>query len=176
MDIQIASDKIKLKPFSLGWLNYCGFAGGLIMIGLIQAYFYLKNIGTDMEASFFNEFLLFIPIVILSCFIQYKRLEYKTFKLNCSLESFKENTRKLLIENKWKIDYDNKNYIQATYNNGLGILNMDMLTIKYKKDEIQWNVIRHPHNHNSFLALLTLNSKGRKMISMIKSKHDKMKR
>jgi hypothetical protein len=75
--------------------------------------------------------------------------------------------RQLLTDNKWEIDYDNKKFLQATFRGNF--FNLDMLTLRYGKSEIKWNVIHHPQSHNSIAALFSLNRQGRKMIEKIKA-------
>jgi len=45
-----------------------------------------------------------------------------------------------------------------------------MLTLRYGKSEIKFNVIHHPHSSNSIAVLFSLNRQGRKIIAKIKAK------
>ncbi len=161
----IKPDKLRFKIGSLEWMNFFGLPSFLILISLINAYFYFNDMNHSASKTFLIGFVLTLVIGFISYKIQQKRLNYKVFKLNTDLLEFKEKARQLLKENHWEIDYDNKQFIQATFRGN--IFNLDMLTLRFKKDEIQWNIIHHPGSHNSIAAVLTLNRQGKKMIKKI---------
>ena len=137
----------------------------MVLISLLSIYSYLKDVDNPNSSTFLTISIITMLIGISICFNQLRRLKYKTFKLTKSQTEFKENTRILLENNKWDIEYDNQNYIQATYRGSL--FNLDVLTLRFKKNEIQWNVINHPNAHNPIAASLSLNIPGKKMIKKI---------
>lgn len=161
----IKPDKIKFKLGSFEWMNFFGLPSSLIIISLFPLYFYLKDIDNATSKTELTGFIVIMVIGIATYIFQFSRLNYKTFKLNNSIIEFKERTRKLLEENKWQIDYDNQNYLQATFRGN--IFNLDMLTLRFKKNEIQWNIIHHPESRNMIAALLPFNRQGKKMIKKI---------
>lgn len=161
----IKPDRIKFKLGSFEWLNFFGVPSFLILISLISLYVSLKDNDNGASKSLLLVFVVTMIIGITTYIIQHRRLKYKTFQLTKSLTEFKENTRKLLHDNKWEIEYDNQNYLQATYRGS--IFNLDLLTLRFKKTEIQWNLIHHPDSHNSIAALLSMNRPGRRIIKKI---------
>lgn len=116
----------------------------------------------------------FLIIVILSCipigigtyYFQSNKLKFNFFTLTKDIESFKKELRELFLKEGWDIEHDTKNFIQASYN---GLFTFDMLTLKYKKNEIQWNVIHHPDTRNIIASLFSINIRGRRMIKKIKA-------
>lgn len=107
-----------------------------------------------------------IAIGIVLYVIQDRKLRFKSFKLNSPLDDFIENVRKILEEDGWDVEYDNHAYIQAV--NRTSLFSLDLLTIKYSKNEIKWNLINHPESINSTASLISLNLKGKKTMNKIK--------
>lgn len=163
----IKKDKIVLKIGSFEWLNYFGLPTGFIGFSLIEIYFFLIETNHQNAITLLIGFLLSLILGVGTYWVQLKRLNFSTFVLNKEIEVFKKEIRELLNNNEWEIDYDNQAYLQATYKGSS--FNLDMLTIKFRRDKIQWNVIHHPQSHNSISALFTTNRYGRKMIEKIKA-------
>jgi hypothetical protein len=160
----IKKNKISFKIGSLQWLNFFGMPIGLIGFSFIQIFLIIKDSNTP------NNTQILCPIIILilgvsTYYFQTKRLLFKTLKINKDILIFKNEIREILNNNEWKIDYDNKLYLQARYEGSL--FNSDMLTLKFKKSEIQWNIIHHPNSQNSIASLFTLNKQGNRIIKKI---------
>jgi len=167
MNESIRSDRLNFKIGSFEWLNFFGLPIFLILVSFFFLYSYLKDVTNQDSQIFLISFVLTIFIGIVSYRVQLERLKFKTLKISKELETLKVEVRELLTDNKWEIDYDNKKFLQATFRGN--IFNLDMLTLRYGKSEIQWNVIHHPQSHNSIAALFSLNRQGRKMIEKIKA-------
>ncbi|MGE4288637.1 MAG: hypothetical protein AB7E36_08120 [Salinivirgaceae bacterium] len=163
----IRKDRLKFKYFSLERLNFFGLPTAFIVIGIIHGVFLFKADFKSINHLILVGFFAFLILGISTYYLQLNRLKFKNIRLTKNLDDFKTELKKILISNNWEIDYDNNLYLQATFRNGL--TNLDMLTIKFKKKEIQWNVIRHPWSQNSIAALITINIEGRKMIEIIKA-------
>ncbi|MCB0380468.1 MAG: hypothetical protein KDD24_04375 [Flavobacteriales bacterium] len=163
----IKNDRIVFKIGSLEWLNYYGLPAGILGLSLIQLFFLFKDFDNLKYDVILLNFCLTLILGIGTYYLQIIRLRFKSFKINKDLDAFKNEIRLLFDSNKWKIDYDNQQYMQATYRGS--IFNLDMITLRFKKNEIQWNVIHHPWSHNAIAALLTLNRQGYKMIKQIKA-------
>lgn len=163
----IKKDRLKFKFGSLEWMNFFGLPTGLIIFGLIFFIFIFKTDAQDKKFVLWIGFICCLVSGVLTYFLQLYRLRFKSFKLNRQLSDFKNDIREILKNSNWEIDYDNKLYLQATYRGSL--INLDMLTLRFTKKEIRWNVIRHPLSHNSIAALITLNRQGKKIIKQIKA-------
>ena len=164
----IKPDRIVFKIGSLEWLNYFGLPIGFIVLSLIQFYFLLKDLTGSKNEIYFLGFVLTFLLGLTTYYIQIRRLRFKTIKLKRDLNDLKSDINSILISNGWEIDYDNKLCLQATYKGS--IFNLDMLTLRFRKSEIQWNVIHHPHSHNSIAALFTLNRQGNRILKKIKAR------
>lgn len=167
MNESIKSDRLNFKIGSFEWLNYFGLPTFLILISFFFLYSYLKDYTNQDDQIFLISFVLTIFIGVVSYRVQLGRLKFKTLKISKELETLKDELRELLTNNKWEIDYDNQKFLQATFRGN--IFNLDMLTLRYGKSEIKWNVIHHPRSHNSIAALFSLNRQGRKIIEKIKA-------
>jgi len=156
------NNELYIKPGSLGWLNYFGIPTFLIGIGLTALFIYLiKGVGLK-DISIY---LIVIAIGTVLYIYQKKKLKFKSLDLNIPTDLFIEKTRKLLLNEGWKIEYDNKEYLQAIYRDGL--FRLDCLTIKKYKHKIDYNLIHHPEDHNSIASLIDLNLKGKKTLKKI---------
>lgn len=160
----LKSDRLYFKIGSFEWLNFFGIPLFSILAGFIFLFSYLKDSTSQMLLF---SFVLSLSFGIVSYVIQSKRLKFKTLKISKELEILKTEIRELLKNNKWDINYDNKMYLQATYRGS--IFNLDMLTLKYAKTEIKWNVINHPQSDNSIAALFSFNRPGKNIIRKIKA-------
>jgi len=158
---------LHFKVGSLEWLNFFGLPLGLIGMGLISAYFYFQSTDTVKEEVFLFTFLLTLIVGIFGYWNQTRKLKFKVFKLSEDLESFRRSVRLLLLEKKWRIDYDNQQFLIASSKSQF--YGCDMITIRFKKNTIGWNVIEHPHTYNSGAALFSRNSNGKKMMMAIKA-------
>jgi hypothetical protein len=163
----IKKDRIKFKLFSLERLNFFGLPFGLVAFSLISLYFIIIDWDGQLDDVNVKSFVFCLVAGLIGYFVQLRRLRFKKFILNQDLDEFKECLRNELRSNNWKIEYDNQAYLQATYQGS--IFNLDMLTFRFKKSEIQYNLIRHPNDLNSIAALLTLNRPGRKLLKKIKT-------
>ena len=163
----IKPDRIVFKIGSFEWLNYFGLPAGIIVLGIMQLCFFLIELNVTKNEIFLIGFVLTSPLGLITYYLQFRRLRFKTFKLNRDINSFKSEINTILLSDGWEIDYDNKLYLQATYRGS--IFNLDMLTLRFRKSEIQWNVIHHPYSQNSIAALLTLNRQGNRIIKKIKA-------
>jgi hypothetical protein len=163
----IKKDKLKFKIGSLEWMNFFGLPTGFVMLSFINLIFIFKTGDSEKIRVYLIGFIICLIVGALTYFLQLNRLKYKTFKLDKELVIFKNIIREILKTNDWEIDYDNDLYLQATYRGSL--INMDMLTLRFSKTEIRWNVIRHPLSHNAIANLITLNKQGKRMIKQIKA-------
>lgn len=161
----IKKDRLKFKVGSLEWMNYFGLPTGLVMFGIMFLIFVFKTDDSDKISVMLTGFISCFVIGVLTYFIQLHRLKFKSFKIDRELSDFKNYVRDILKKNNWEIDYDNELYLQATYRGSL--INLDMLTLRFSKTEIRWNVIRHPLSHNAIANLITINIQGKKMIKQI---------
>jgi len=166
MRSSIKSDRLSFKFGSLEWLNFYGMTIFLLILGFIGLFFIIKDfnkIDKIIDFTFFSMICLLSGLLLI--LRQKKRLKFKRFDLNGELEDFKIKVRELLNENKWEINYDNKNFLQATYRGSL--FNLDMLTLKFKNKEILWNIVHHPGSHNSIAATFSFNKHGKQIIKKI---------
>lgn len=167
MNESIRSDRLNFKIGSFEWLNFFGLPTFLILVSFFFLYSYLKDVTNHDSQIFLISFVLTFFIGIVSYRVQLERLKFKILKTSKELETLKDEVRELLTDNNWEIDYDNKNFLQATFRGN--ILNLDMLTLRYGKSEIKWNVIHHPQSHNFIATLFSLNRQGKKIIEKIKA-------
>ncbi len=168
MRSSIKSDRLSFKFGSLEWSNFYGMPIFLLILGFIVLFFIIKDfnqIDKIIDLAFYLIICLLIGLLLI--LRQKKRLKFKRFDLNGELEDFKIKVRELLNDNKWEIDYDNKNFLQATYRGS--VFSLDMLTLKFKDKEILWNIIHHPGSHNSIAATFSLNKHGKQIIKKIKT-------
>lgn len=161
----IKKNKISFRIGSLQWLNFFGIPTGLIGFSCIGIFLIIKDSSSPNDNTIILCSIITLILGIVSYYIQTKRLLFKTLKINKDIEIFKNEIREILNSNEWKINYDNKLYLQATYDGSL--FNSDMLTLKIRKSEIQWNIIHHPYNQNSIVALFTLNKQGHNILKKI---------
>lgn len=163
----IKSDRIVFKFASLEWSNFYGLPIGFLGLSLINLTFVFQTNDYDKQNVFIIGFITLLIIGIVSGFIQYRRLKFKSFPIDGNTAAIKSEIKSLLIDADWRIDYDNKSLVQATYTRSM--FNHDMITLKFKSAEIQWNVIHHPHSYNSIAALFSINREGKRMIKKIKA-------
>lgn len=152
---------------SLEWLRYFGLPIGMLMFGLITTFFVLTDPENSKNDTLINSIAIYGFIGLLTLIIQKQRLKFRTFKTDDDNDNLRNVIRQMLVDNGWRLDYDNKKFMQATYVNSL--FNFDMVTLKFGKNEISWNVIHHPASLNSIASVFTLNRKGRNMIKKIKT-------
>ena len=110
------NNELYIKTGSLGWLNFFGISTFLIGIGLTALFIYLIK-GVGLKDS--SIYLIVIAIGTVLYIYQKKKLKFKSLDLNIPTDLFIEKTRELLLSEGWKIEYDNKEYLQAIYRNGL---------------------------------------------------------
>ena len=163
----IKKDRLEFKIGSLEWINFLGFPVGLIMLSLINLFFVFKTGDSEKLAVLLSCFIVCFITGTLSYFLQLRRLRFKSFRLDKELGKFKNDLREILKRSNWEIDFDNELYLQATYRGS--VTNLDMMTLRFTKEEIRWNVIRHPLSHNSIAALITFNKHGKRIIEQIKA-------
>lgn len=161
----IKKNKISFKIGSLQWSIFFGLPVGLIVIGLLPIISIIKDLDTLKDNFLIAFSIVNIILGIATYYFQKRRLLFKTLKVNKDVKILKTEIRDILNNNQWKINYDNPLFLQATYNDSL--FNQDMLTLKFKKHEIQWNIIHHPYSHNSFASLFTLNKQGNNVMKKI---------
>lgn len=166
MRSNIKSDRLSFRFGSFEWTNFFGFPVFLIFIGFIGLSFFFKSLNVTDRIYEFCSFLFCLLSGFLLYLYQERRLKFRRIELNGELEDFKTKVRALLRENQWEIDYDNKIFLQATYRGS--VLNLDMLTLKFKNKEILWNIIHHPGSHNSIAAMFAQNRKGKLIMKRIK--------
>jgi hypothetical protein len=158
MKVTIKKNKISFKIGSLQWSNFFGLPIALIVIGLMPIIFIIKDPDDSKNNFLITYSIVNIILGIVTYYIQKRRLIFKTLKVDKDVKVLKTKIRDILNNNQWKINCDNQLYLQASYSGSL--YNSDMLTLKFKKSEIQWNIIHHPHSMNSFASLFTLNKQG----------------
>jgi len=76
---------------------------------------YINEIKNEDSQILIYSFSLTIVLGIILYFVQLERLRFKTLKSSKELEILKSEVKKLLSDNKWEIDYDNKKFLQATH-------------------------------------------------------------
>ena len=168
MRSSIKSDRLSFKFGSLEWLNFYGMTIFLLILGFIGLFFIIKDfnkIDKIIDFTFFSMICLLSGLILI--LRQKKRLKFKRFDLNGELEDFKIKVRELLNENKWEINYDNKNFLQATYRGS--VFSLDMLTLRFNDKEILWNIIHHPSSHNSIASTFSINRQGKQIMKKIKT-------
>ena len=155
----VKSNRLKYSFGTLGWINFYGIPIFLILGGLFFLFKDLKNNNVDTIS------ISMTILGVLLYLVQERKLRFNRIKLNTPANKFAKNVREVLQEDGWEIEYDNKNYIQAV--NRTNLFSLDLLTIKYLKNEIRWNLVHHPESHNSIAALFSLNLKSKKTIKKI---------
>lgn len=148
---------------SMEWMNFFGTSIAFVLLGILEFSIWLKS--SDKQFLFIS--ITLIPLGLIVYYIQFLRLKFRTFPLERDLICFKEDIKSILLSEGWTINYNNKQFLIATYERS--IFNNDMLTIRFKKAEIQWNLVRHPDNTNSIATFFTLNRQGNKVMKRIKA-------
>jgi len=163
MEKIVRKDRLFYKIGSLGWLGFFGIPMFLVVMGII--FFILNFYSSRLGFSEIINQLLLILVGIILYIYQWSKLKFKSLDLIVPIDKFVESTRNLLEEEGWDIEYDNKEYLQAVFRNGR--FRLDLLTIKFSKQKIKYNLVHHPEDHNSIASLLSLNLKGRKTLKKI---------
>ncbi|MDF9796338.1 hypothetical protein OKW21_001601 [Catalinimonas alkaloidigena] len=166
MNDWIKSDRLKFKIWSLEWLNYYGFSTFLIGIGIVTCFILIIDINGPK-----SEVLVILPISALMLgtgiyILQSKALKFKSISISEDKCIVRSRIKAILAEDEWEINYDNQKFLQATCK-GFGA--PDMITIRFKKSEICWNLIHDPWDKNSFAFLLPTGEKGKRLIEKIKA-------
>jgi hypothetical protein len=162
----VESTKLKYNFGSLGWLTFFGIPVFVIVISSIIAVeilihsFMLKSILPPESYS-----IIFLIMGISSYFIQLRKLQFKSTKLTKPVEEFKADVIKILNEDGWEIEFNNLIYLQAIHRKR--ITSLPLITIRFYKDEIRWNLVYHPEGHNSIGALLSPKTFGKKTLKKI---------
>lgn len=114
-----------------------------------------------------NYSVVFLIFGIVLYYYQLKKLRFKTIRLTTSTDEFKANALKILNEDGWEIDYNNINYIQAIHRKR--ITSFPLITIRFYKKEIRWNLVYHPESKKigAIGALLSPNTYGKKTMKKI---------
>ena len=69
---------------------------------------------------------------------------------------------------RWRIEYDNQRYLQATNRKGIPYLDCDLLILSWRNDEIRWALVYDPW-YNIAGGIFTFNRYGRKTVKAIKA-------
>jgi hypothetical protein len=161
----IKSNRLYYKIGSFEWMTVFGLPVFSSLLGIIFSFqtLYVNMKGLHSQ-SYLVPFILIMSGIILYMF-QYRKLKFKSFKLNIPLSEFKELAKSILKENGWEFEYDNNIYLQAVKRSQL--LSPSLITLKYLKNEIRWNVIHHPQSKNSIASLIAMNLKGKRIVRKI---------
>jgi len=162
----VESTKLRYSFGSLGWVNFFGIPVFLIVMSTI---FMIKVLIQSFRLPSIlppaNYAIVFLIIGIVTYFLQLKKLRFKTTKLTIPVEVFKAQAINILNEEGWVIEYDNQVYLQAIHRKR--VTSLPLITIRFYKKEIRWNLVNDPENHNSFGALFSPNTFGRKTLKRI---------
>ena len=161
----IKPKKLVFKTLSLEWVNHFGLPIFMGMLGLMSLFYGLRQPEPDRFLIGFGMTQLILGSVLY--WTQLRRLRFQSFSCYKSRKVFREETRQLLIQNGWDVDYDNQQFLQATLKTGFS--QSTLITLRYKKDEVQWNLIRHPLNNNAIALLLPVRKRGHQMIKKIEA-------
>lgn len=161
----IKTDRLSFKAGTFEWINFFGLPFGIIILGLMFLYFFIVDRLSIESISNLIAFVVLIITGVTTYLIQLGKLKFKTFELKRDIEDFKKDVREILIKNKWEIEYDNSSFLQAVCR--ASVFSLDLITLKFHKGLIKWNVIHHPDSHNSIAALFSPNRFGKKLIKQI---------
>jgi len=165
MKDNIKTDRLSFKVGTFEWINFFGLPLGLIILSLMMLFFFIKDRFSFESIGNLIAFGALITLGVATYFFQLRKLKFKTFELKGDIEDFKKNVREILINNNWGIEYDNNSFLQAVCR--ASVFNLDLITLKFHKGLVKWNVIHHPESRNSIAALLSLNRYGRRIIRQI---------
>jgi hypothetical protein len=143
-----------LTPMLIGFVT--GYVFAFLFLNLIEYQRYTFPICISFAMS----------IALVTYFIQLKKLQFKTLKTSREMPLVKVEITEFLKTEGWDIDHDTQKFLQASYRRSF--LSVSMLTIRFLTDEIQWNVIEHPHWMNPTGSLFSPHIKAKRMISRIK--------
>lgn len=149
--------------YSIGSMEWSNFYGIPIFFDLFGILLLIADIISKKKINVTAIYFIIVGVILF--IVQDKKLHFKSFKLNCNLDEFKSKVRDILQQDGWDIEYDNQNYMQAVFRKS--IYSTDLLTIKYLKSEIKWNLVNHPESSNSVASLFSLNLKGKKTMKKI---------
>ena len=100
--------------------------------------------------------------------LQRRKLKFKSIPLSGQPDGLKDQIRKLLSDEGWRIEYDNQRYLQATNRKGIPYLDCDLLILSWRNDEIRWALVYDPW-YNIAGGIFTFNRYGRKTVKAIKA-------
>jgi hypothetical protein len=162
----IKANKIVFKAGSYDWDIFFGIPVSFFILAIIVLGIGISTIPSIEIIYFFIASVFLILLGVISYRFQLNKLSFKKIPVKGDPDLLKKEVKQMLLNNRWDIDFDNKIFLQATYR---GFLNKDMITLKFEKDLIKWNVIYHPDTHNSFACLFSINLHGKKIISLIEA-------
>ena len=100
--------------------------------------------------------------------VRRRKLKFKSIPLSGQPDGLKDQIRKLLSDEGWRIEYDNQRYLQATNRKGIPYLDCDLLILSWRSDEIRWALVYDPW-YNIAGGIFTFNRYGRKTVKAIKA-------
>jgi len=164
----VETTKLKCPFGSLGWINYFGIPIFLIAYSIIvafKAFSQSYRITSILPTENYSVVVLSIGIALY--YYQLKKLRFKSIKLNTTTDKFKANALRILSEEGWEIDCNNKSYLQAIHRKR--ITSFPLITIRFYRKEIRWNLVYHPESKNigAIGALLSPNTYGKKTLKKI---------
>ena len=99
---------------------------------------------------------------------QRSKLKFRSIPLRRQHDGLQERIRTLLIDRGWRIEYDNRRYLQAVNRKGIPFLDCDLLVLSWRNDEIRWALL-YDSWYNMAGGIFTFNRYGRKTVKAIKA-------
>ena len=166
--IKIRHDRICLKPFSIEWVNYHCFSILLIISGIFFSCYFIRNLIQGFRDRYWLAALLLFGAGVALHVLQRRKLKFKSIPLSGQPDGLKDQIRKLLSDEGWRIEYDNQRYLQAANRKGIPYLDCDLLILSWRNDEIRWALVYDPW-YNIAGGIFTFNRYGRKTVKAIKA-------
>lgn len=166
--MKIRHDRICLKPFSLEWINYHCFSILLFVCGACYSCCFVRELACGLRNRYWLAALLLFGAGLVVHMFQRSKLKFRSIPLPWQHDGLQERIRTLLIDRGWRIEYDNRRYLQAVNRKGIPFLDCDLLVLSWRNDEIRWALIYDPW-YNMAGGIFTFNRYGRKTVKAIKA-------
>lgn len=166
--MKIRHDRICLKPFSLEWINYHCFSILLFVCGACYSCCFVRELARGLRNRYWLAALLLFGTGLVVHMFQRSKLKFRSIPLPRQHDGLQERIRTLLIDRGWRIEYDNRRYLQAVNRKGIPFLDCDLLVLSWRNDEIRWALIYDPW-YNMAGGIFTFNRYGRKTVKAIKA-------
>ena len=158
-----------MKPFSIEWVNYHCFLHPVNYFrDILLLLFFLATSFRDFGIGIGWAALLLFGAGFALHVLQRRKLKFKSIPLSGQPDGLKDQIRKLLSDEGWRIEYDNQRYLQAINRKGIPYLDCDLLILSWRSDEIRWALVYDPW-YNIAGGIFTFNRYGRKTVKAIKA-------